>query len=58
MIPFIDKDAYASLKARGIVADGMIPKLDQAFDALDKGAAEVRICHSSALLGDGGTLIR
>ena len=58
VIPFIDKDTYASLKARGIVADGMIPKLDQAFDALDQGAAEVRICHSSALLGDGGTLIR
>ena len=58
VIPFIDKDLYASLKERGIVADGMIPKLDQAFDALDKGAAEVRICHSSALLQGGGTLIR
>ena len=58
VIPFIDKDTYASLKADGIVADGMIPKLDQAFDALEKGAAEVRICHSSALLTDGGTLIR
>ena len=58
VIHLIDKDLYASLKAEGIVADGMIPKLDQAFDALDKGAAEVRICHSSALLGDGGTLIR
>ena len=58
VIPFIDKDTYASLKADGIVADGMIPKLDQAFDALGKGAAEVRICHSAALLADGGTLIR
>ena len=58
VIPFIDKDLYASLKERGIVADGMIPKLDQAFDALDKGATEVRICHSSALLQGGGTLIR
>ena len=58
VIPFIDKDLYASLKERGVVADGMIPKLDQAFDALDKGATEVRICHSSALLQGGGTLIR
>ena len=58
VIPFIDKDLYASLKERGVVADGMIPKLDQAFDALDKGATEVRICHSSALLKGGGTLIR
>ena len=58
VIPFIDKDLYASLKERGVVADGMIPKLDQAFDALEKGASEVRICHSSALLKGGGTLIR
>ena len=58
VIPFIDKDLYASLKERGVVADGMIPKLDQAFDALDKGATEVRICHSSALRKGGGTLIR
>ena len=58
VIPFIDKDKYASLKADGVVADGMIPKLDQAFDALAKGAAEVRICHSSALLTGGGTLIK
>ena len=57
VIPFIDKETYASLKARGIVADGMIPKLDQAFDALAKGAAEVRICHSSALLADAGTTV-
>ena len=58
VIPYIDKESYASLKADGIVADGMIPKLDQAFDALEKGASEVRICHSSALLTGGGTLIR
>ena len=58
VIPFIDKDLYASLKERGVVADGMIPKLDQAFDALEQGAAEVRICHSSALRTGGGTLIR
>lgn len=58
VIPCIDRASYASLKADGIVADGMIPKLDQAFDALEKGAASVRICHSGDLLGSGGTLIR
>ena len=58
VIPFIDRTSYASLKADGIVADGMIPKLDQAFDALEKGAASVRICYSGDLLGNGGTLIR
>ena len=58
VIPVIDKALYPSLKADGIVADGMIPKLDQAFDALEQGAKQVRICHSSALLSGGGTLIK
>ena len=43
--------------AEGIVADGMIPKLDQAFEAMAQGAASVRICHSSALLDGSGTLL-
>ena len=58
VIPCIDRELYASLKAEGIVSDGMIPKLDQAFDALEKGAAGVRICHSGDLLRNGGTLIK
>ena len=58
VIPIINKETYAALKADGIVADGMIPKLDQAFDALAQGAREVRICHSSALLTGGGTVIK
>ena len=58
VIPVIDKAAYASLKAQGVVADGMIPKLDEAFEALEKGAASVRICHSSALLGASGTYLK
>ena len=58
VIPVINKAAYASLKAEGVVADGMIPKLDQAFDALEQGAASVRICHSSALPGASGTYLK
>jgi len=58
VIPIINRETYATLKADGVVADGMIPKLDQAFDALAQGAREVRICHSSALLTQGGTLIK
>ena len=57
VIPAIDRASYATLKAEGVVAEGMIPKLDQAFDALDKGAVEVRICHSSALLSTSGTTV-
>ena len=57
VIPFIDRESYAKLKAEGVVSGGMIPKLDQAFDALDNGVVQVRICHSSALLTEAGTLI-
>ena len=58
VIPIINKETFEALKAQGVVADGMIPKLDQAFDALAQGAREVRICHSSALLTGGGTVVR
>lgn len=34
---------YTELKARGIIADGMIPKLDNAFAALQAGVKEVVI---------------
>ena len=57
VIPWMDKDSYAALKAGGIIADGMVPKLEQAFAALDAGAPAVRICHSAALLSEGGTTI-
>ena len=57
VIPTVDAAKYAALKGSGAVSEGMIPKLDQAFDALEKGAVQVRICHSSALLSNVGTLI-
>ncbi|OAQ38677.1 acetylglutamate kinase [Pedobacter psychrophilus] len=34
---------YKDLKAKGIVADGMLPKLHNAFEALNKGVKEVFI---------------
>ena len=56
VIPLLTADRYAALKADGTVSDGMIPKLDQAFNALSRGACGVRICHCMALSG-GGTLL-
>jgi len=57
VIPHIDRATYPVLKAEGVVANGMIPKLDQAFAALAQGAVSVRICHSSALLTGEGTYL-
>ncbi|WP_353126674.1 acetylglutamate kinase [Parapedobacter pyrenivorans] len=40
---------FEDLKASGIVADGMVPKLHNAFDAIAKGVDEVCIGHADDL---------
>ena len=57
MIPVLDPAAYARLKAEGRVADGMIPKLDNAFGALRSGAAGVVIRSAERLPEPGGTVL-
>ena len=37
------------LKSEGIISKGMIPKLDNAFDALKHGVKSVIICHAKNL---------
>ena len=58
VIPVLDPGAYARLKAEGRVADGMIPKLDNAFKALRDGAAGVVIRNAADLLSPGGTELK
>ncbi|XWW45905.1 acetylglutamate kinase [Fibrella sp. USSR17] len=52
---------YAEHKAAGSINKGMIPKLDNAFAALEAGVARVIICHadevSAAFAGEAGTVI-
>lgn len=52
---------YAEHKAAGSINKGMIPKLDNAFAALDAGVKRVIICHAddiaAALDGQAGTVI-
>ncbi|WP_017259879.1 acetylglutamate kinase [Pedobacter arcticus] len=43
VIKEIDPVKYEDLKAKGIVADGMLPKLHNAFDAINKGVSTVYI---------------
>ncbi|MCC2547870.1 acetylglutamate kinase [Hymenobacter sp. BT175] len=43
VIPQITPAQYAQLKANGVVAAGMLPKLDNAFAALDAGVEKVII---------------
>ncbi len=57
VIPSIDRTRFAELKAEGIVADGMIPKLTNSFKAIDSGVARVIIKHARNLLNDRGTTL-
>lgn len=49
VIPEIPAGEFEHLKATGIIADGMIPKLQNAFDAIAKGVGEVYIGHAKDL---------
>jgi acetylglutamate kinase len=46
VVETITPEVYADLKSKGIVADGMIPKLDNSFEALNKGVKVVRIAST------------
>jgi acetylglutamate kinase len=55
LIARITHESYTQLKAEGIVSGGMIPKIDNAFAAIEHGVQSVRITHANNLLG--GTII-
>jgi acetylglutamate kinase len=49
VIPTLTPSSYAEYKASGVINAGMIPKLDNAFAALQRGVAKVTICHADEL---------
>ena len=55
LIARITPETYTQLKADGIISGGMIPKIDNAFAAIEHGVQSVRITHASNL--HGGTVI-
>ena len=63
VIKNIKTNSYTLLKNDNIINEGMIPKIDNAFDALHKGVNKVRICHSNDIVkfaegkSDFGTVI-
>ena len=62
VIPVIHPENYASLKESGQVNEGMIPKLDNAFEALQKGVTRVIIGDAlkidELIAGKSGTTIQ
>lgn len=51
VISVITKASFAGLVADGVVAGGMIPKLQNAIGALDGGVSEVRITKADSIVG-------
>ncbi len=57
VISIITPSIYEDLRRDNIVADGMIPKIDNAFNAIKRGVGSVTIKHSDNILSDIGTTI-
>ena len=57
LIPSIDPEYFEKLKADGIVADGMLPKLENAFKAIAAGVGKVTIKNSCNISNDRQTVL-
>lgn len=58
VIPVITHDDFERYKAEGVVAGGMIPKLENAFAAIQAGVKQVVITLATAIDGKHGTIIK
>jgi acetylglutamate kinase len=57
VIPTITPSLFEEYKAKGIIQGGMIPKLENAFDALHAGVTRVIITQASDLGTNSGTSV-
>lgn len=58
VIPVITRPDFDRYVAEGVIAGGMIPKLENAFSAINDGVKEVIITLATAIDGKHGTVIR
>ncbi|MFY0652879.1 MAG: acetylglutamate kinase [Cyclobacteriaceae bacterium] len=57
IIEHIDQKFYTELKQSGAIHDGMIPKLDNSFNAIENGVDKIVIKHADYILGNKGTTL-
>lgn len=57
VIPEIDREAFKKYVDEGIIQGGMIPKLDNAFQAIDAGVKRVVITQASEINNGTGTIV-
>lgn len=58
VIPLINEEQFQQLTAESIISGGMIPKLENAFQAIHQGVRQVVITHSDNIDGTRGTTIK
>lgn len=58
VIPTITRADFEHYKADGTIAGGMIPKIENALDAIDAGVDRVVITLATAIDGEHGTVIK
>ena len=57
VISTITRESHKRLLADGTISGGMIPKIDNAFNAIDNGVEKVIITRADAIDGKQGTHI-
>lgn len=57
VLPTLNREQFKAYVTKGVIQGGMIPKLENAFEAIDAGVHSVVITKADALVG-AGTIIR
>ncbi|MDR1746081.1 MAG: acetylglutamate kinase [Tannerella sp.] len=58
VIPIIDMALFQKYQSEGVISGGMIPKLENAFQAIDAGVKRVIITKASEIGSGRGTLVQ
>ena len=58
VIPVITRDDFERYRADGTISGGMLPKIENALSAIDKGVSQVIITLATAIDGSHGTIIK
>jgi len=58
LIPLINRNTFTQLVTEGIIQGGMIPKLENSFQAIEAGVKEVIITKADAIAPGQGTCVK
>lgn len=58
VIPVITHESFQRYKADGTISGGMLPKIENALNAIDRGVKKVVITLATAIDGNSGTIIK